>query len=521
VFGLSAQSQPNNLIFNGDFEQWDTSRYVTWYNNKDSVLCKNPLGYLQNEDRYITVLKNINYCRWIYSKEQETRQYNFSGFGYQVNGAFKMCYPEKIIGSPQFMDSKPLNGSTFIMMGYTYDTIFKSIESEKLYRTLFYMRFTNPLIKGKTYQFDFDFKNAVHVYNHDILCPIDSNLDYTKTKMFGFGFTVNQPNYIQDSINFKTNFKPQLPLEPMQSSKWKGVSKYFVADSAYQYLVFGYFGDVKPNHIYSKNPQCFFRAPVNDLNTHYALNHLYYLDNFNLHPYPNHFLPKDTQVCLGQMVNITTNSKKPLQWSIDDVMHNQMESFNLITSKSKHIIIVSDDVVSDTMLVYSSNYPNINIVQTDTLCDEETIHQVFPDTLFYTWLPEQLKQNPVKLKGNEPRTVIASNSIGCSDTLMFTPVLGQMICGSYFIPNAFSPDENGKNEVFKVVGTGIQDIQMEIYNQWGEKIYEEHNKQAAWDGTFKQQKCQEGVYLYRIKVVYTHNYRKKVEYHRGSVTLLK
>ncbi len=52
----------------------------------------------------------------------------------------------------------------------------------------------------------------------------------------------------------------------------------------------------------------------------------------------------------------------------------------------------------------------------------------------------------------------------------------------YFIPNSFSPNGDGKNDEWRIVGTTIKKIQMFIFNRWGQQIYNSNSLQFGWDG---------------------------------------
>lgn len=71
---------------------------------------------------------------------------------------------------------------------------------------------------------------------------------------------------------------------------------------------------------------------------------------------------------------------------------------------------------------------------------------------------------------------------------------------SWYMPNSFSPNGDGLNDLFRPAGENIRDIQLRIYNRWGEKIYEGTGKNAGWDGRFKDQLCLPGLYIYTISV---------------------
>lgn len=86
-----------------------------------------------------------------------------------------------------------------------------------------------------------------------------------------------------------------------------------------------------------------------------------------------------------------------------------------------------------------------------------------------------------------------------------------------WIPNSFTPNGDGKNDLFGPVYFNIEKIEMLVFDRWGELIFEGSGKNCFWDGTFKGKPCQDGVYTYKL------NYkRKRKAYERiGSVTLLK
>lgn len=89
---------------------------------------------------------------------------------------------------------------------------------------------------------------------------------------------------------------------------------------------------------------------------------------------------------------------------------------------------------------------------------------------------------------------------------------------SLFVPNAFTPNGDGHNNVFKIVGAYIKDYELNIYNRWGEKIYTSHSLEESWNGRYNNETAQEGAYLVVISAkgldYKTHNYR-------GTVTLLR
>jgi gliding motility-associated-like protein len=73
-------------------------------------------------------------------------------------------------------------------------------------------------------------------------------------------------------------------------------------------------------------------------------------------------------------------------------------------------------------------------------------------------------------------------------------------CDCYlYIPNSFTPDHNGLNETFKPRLCSADKYQMEIFNRWGEKLFETHDLSTGWNGTFNGKSVVEGAYIYRIR----------------------
>lgn len=100
-------------------------------------------------------------------------------------------------------------------------------------------------------------------------------------------------------------------------------------------------------------------------------------------------------------------------------------------------------------------------------------------------------------------TLIASSSLGCNDTATYTIAFDPGLV--YYIPNTFTPDGDQENQTFTPIFTyGIDpnNYSLEIYNRWGQLIFESQNPEVGWDGTYSTQghQCQNGTYTYKITV---------------------
>ncbi|MBX9718786.1 MAG: gliding motility-associated C-terminal domain-containing protein [Microbacteriaceae bacterium] len=121
--------------------------------------------------------------------------------------------------------------------------------------------------------------------------------------------------------------------------------------------------------------------------------------------------------------------------------------------------------------------------------------------------------------GKYPVMLIQTTDKGCRDTVVkFLEIVDDL---SIFIPNTFTPNGDGLNDVFNIKGVGfkLENFSMEIFDRWGTAIYYTKDVMKGWDGVAKGGLSQDAVYIYKIKVVGANGQGKK-EY-VGHVTLIK
>lgn len=113
--------------------------------------------------------------------------------------------------------------------------------------------------------------------------------------------------------------------------------------------------------------------------------------------------------------------------------------------------------------------------------------------------------------------VIASNSKYCSvrDTVTVTVDVN---CGDFFMPNAFSPNDDGLNDIINVHGRCISSFNLQIFDRWGEKVFETSSITDGWDGTYKGKKMNTGVFVYKVDGIDLLGEPFKM---KGNITLLR
>jgi len=106
---------------------------------------------------------------------------------------------------------------------------------------------------------------------------------------------------------------------------------------------------------------------------------------------------------------------------------------------------------------------------------------------------------------------------GCGD-VQSVAVTGRALMEQIFIPNTFSPNGDGLNDVLQVYGGAIKEMQFMIFNQWGERIHESRDMRRAWDGTSKGKLQPAGVYMYVSKLILNDG---TVIQKKGSINLVR
>jgi len=94
--------------------------------------------------------------------------------------------------------------------------------------------------------------------------------------------------------------------------------------------------------------------------------------------------------------------------------------------------------------------------------------------------------------------LITDNDHGCSDTTLRTIYIYADL--RFYVPNAFTPDRDGKNEGFQGYGSDINEYNMKIFNRWGGLIFESNDIDYSWDGTVNGTPAKAGIYIYEFQI---------------------
>ena len=202
-------------------------------------------------------------------------------------------------------------------------------------------------------------------------------------------------------------------------------------------------------------------------------------------------------------------------------------------SAGNYIISITDSKGCDTTATATLIKPDTLIVSVapatgqvklgDTLALTASTNQ--GGNINYAWSPDFGLScydcaNPV-FNGvfSQPYTLVVTNDSGCVATADFTVTVIPNY--DFFVPNAFTPNGDGKNDYWQLFGntSAIKQLNVMVFDRIGEKVFESNDIDFMWDGTFMGHPAPMGVYVYAIKLVWLDNHSDDAI--KGSITLLK
>lgn len=221
----------------------------------------------------------------------------------------------------------------------------------------------------------------------------------------------------------------------------------------------------------------------------------------------------DSALCLGETgtATVTVNnavSPYTYNWS-GGTSSTGMQVSGLVAGN--YVVTITDALgCTATSGVAFSNISapsaSISTAQT-TITEGEQITLNGSGGISYLWTPAATLscsncQNPIALPTSTTiytLTVTAAN--GCTDTSDITIKVNPLCLDekTIFIPNVFSPNNDGKNDVLAIEGNGLTNIYWGIYDRWGNLVFEAYDQTHPWDGTLKGSPVEAGVYSYYLR----------------------
>jgi gliding motility-associated-like protein len=141
----------------------------------------------------------------------------------------------------------------------------------------------------------------------------------------------------------------------------------------------------------------------------------------------------------------------------------------------------------------------------------------------YKWLPAQLfdydyNTPVVKVHADKSAmvTLEVTNEYGC--TSMDSVMLNTKPCCELYLPSAFSPNGDGKNDLFRILNPGRHKLEsLKVYNRYGQEVFTTSVETDGWNGSYNGVAQEIGTYQYMVK----YKCDDKDTYIKGEVTLVR
>ncbi len=230
----------------------------------------------------------------------------------------------------------------------------------------------------------------------------------------------------------------------------------------------------------------------------------------NVTPTPVPDVSAEQSICIGGSAKLSASGATSYTWTPAvglssstisnpfaspgiSTTYTVVEANGLCTAKDSIIVIVNP-------LPVEAASPNTSIV-----IGQSTPLSVAPQTSgsIYEWSPSSTlscSNCPDPIASPLVTTtyyLITINGFGCTTEDTVTIDVSDD-CGHIFVPNMFSPNGDGHNDELLVFGYCVKEMDFIIYDRWGNKIFESTKQSDGWDGTYKGERMNPGVYAYYL-----------------------
>jgi gliding motility-associated-like protein len=168
-----------------------------------------------------------------------------------------------------------------------------------------------------------------------------------------------------------------------------------------------------------------------------------------------------------------------------------------------HVYSINNSCFSVTDSAYTGYYPQYtgDSIQYHSVCfEDDTVLFLSAKKAFsYLWRPGNFVSQTINAGKYGWYSVEITDSAGCKEVDSFC-VVKKCVPDTLLIPNAFTPNNDGKNEIFKPSYVRHVNYELRIYNRWGELMFKSNDINIGWDGNYKSEPAQEDVYIYLIEV---------------------
>jgi gliding motility-associated-like protein len=215
----------------------------------------------------------------------------------------------------------------------------------------------------------------------------------------------------------------------------------------------------------------------------------------------------DQLICEGDVVQLNASGGITYSWSpttalTDPAIANPIAS---PVQTTDYIVTVGDGTCfdDDTITISVIPAPVVILSNNTTIQISDSVMLSVAGGVSYLWFPQTglsctTCANPIALP-----TITTNYCVTVTDTTTCTKtacVEVQVEYGELFVPNAFSPNEDGQNDILYVrfLTGSFDQLTFRVYDRWGEKVFETSDASIGWDGYLRGEKANVAVYVYTV-----------------------
>jgi gliding motility-associated-like protein len=245
--------------------------------------------------------------------------------------------------------------------------------------------------------------------------------------------------------------------------------------------------------------------------------------------------PVQSGKCEGDAVRLTASGADNYEWFTStqpSLSTGSVYTFNASATDTYYVALHSAtcdirDTLSSTVVV--SSRPNLVVSKSgDVNCFTREVQLSVTGADSYTWSPAEFinstsSPNPVVNPTLSTWYVVKAVSGSCvlTDSVQVLVAYGSGGENSFYVPNAFTPNNDGKNDCFGLQHWPmVSEFEFSVYNRWGERVFYTTDTKQCWNGVYKGKLQPSGTFVYQVKTKSPCS-GDKVVYLKGLVSLVR
>jgi gliding motility-associated-like protein len=285
-----------------------------------------------------------------------------------------------------------------------------------------------------------------------------------------------------------------------------------------------------------RNPQIFPTLPITDFFVKASISNKCFKEGtvrVTTVPYPVANITGPSRICYGQDAQLSASGGSIYAWTPASFLNNPNipNPISVKPFSSISYTVRVTDVLGCPKPVFKT-FPlevikvNVNAGPADTsiVLNQPLLLNGTSNATIFSWTPGTDLSvtdilNPISNTANDiTYTLTATNNIGCSGSDSIKVKVFNLPPDIY-VPSAFTPDGDVKNDVIRPIALGIKKLEyFSIYNRFGELLFRTSDIGRGWDGTYKGQKQLPATYVWQAEAI---DYKDKRVFKKGTVILIR